>query len=185
MIDILSSFRIARPAHVPTRSGLAAVALASLLALLPAAPALAQWSTESPLPTHLQIRGIAAPAPGHIFIATTDDSFDNGGALFESGDGGISWIQRDVPFSLQGDLNGITFLDSQHGWTWGNVNYRTTDGGESWQELPLLGSAYSLEFSTPDFGVTTGNFGIQVSRDGGLSWAASPQDMSAFRSPTT
>ncbi len=55
---------------------------------------------QSPLPTHLQVRGVAAPAPGRVFLATDDDSFDSSGALFESNDGGASWIQRDVPFDL-------------------------------------------------------------------------------------
>jgi photosystem II stability/assembly factor-like uncharacterized protein len=157
-----------------------ALVVTGLLAATSITPALAQWSTESPLPTHLQIRGVAAPAPGRVFLATDDDSFDSGGALFESNDGGDSWIQRDVPFDLGSGLNGIFFLDSQHGWVWGNANYRTIDGGTTWQALPFLGSAYSMEFETSDFGVTTGNFGAYVSRDGGLSWAPSPQEMTAF-----
>ena len=120
-----------------------------------------------------------------MFLATDDDSFDNGGALFESSDSGATWIQRDVPFSLADGLNGIFFLDSQHGWVWGNANYRTTDGGATWEELPFLGSAYFMEFSTLDFGVTTGNFGAWVSRDGGLTWAPSPTRSSSSRLPTT
>lgn len=141
--------------------------------LLASAPAAAQWSTQSPIPTHLSVGGVAAPAAGRVFLATADDSFDDGGALFESADGGNTWAQRDVPFSLGDGLDGIFFLDSQHGWTWGNLNYRTTDGGSTWTELPLLGSAYFMRFYTASFGLTTGNFGAYVSTDGGLSWAPS------------
>ena len=147
---------------------------------LVAFPAVAQWNTQSPVPTHLTVGGIAAPAAGRVFLATDDDSFDDGGALFESGDGGITWVQRDVPFSLGSGLNGIFFLDTQNGWTWGNVNYRTTDGGTTWTELPFLGSAYFMEFFTTTFGLATGNFGAYISSDGGLSWAPSPNDISAF-----
>ncbi|MEZ5461743.1 YCF48-related protein [Dokdonella sp.] len=151
-----------------------------LLAAFKAAPVSAQWNEEGPLPTYLQIRGIAAPTPGRVLVATDDDSFDDGGALFDSVDGGETWVQRDIPFDLNTGLNGIFFLDSQHGWLWGNVNYRTTDGGNTWEELPLLGSAYFMEFQTPDFGVATGNFEAFVSVDGGLSWSPSPENMRRF-----
>ena len=67
--------------------------------------ATAQWNTQSPLPTHLDIRGIAAPTTERVFIATDDNSFDDGGALFESTDGGITWVQRNIPSSLGNPLN--------------------------------------------------------------------------------
>jgi photosystem II stability/assembly factor-like uncharacterized protein len=172
--------RVAKAPHSLTPRLWQAVAVASLLAAVPTLPLLAQWTTQSPVPTHLQVRGVAAPAPGRVFLATDDDSFDDGGALFESNDGGTSWIQRDVPFDLFNGLWGISFFDDQHGWVWGNVNYRTTDGGATWEELPFLGSAYSMEFSSLSFGIATGNFGAQVSRDGGLTWAPSPEGMAAF-----
>jgi photosystem II stability/assembly factor-like uncharacterized protein len=148
--------------------------------VLAAAPAAAQWDRQSPQPTHLDVRGIGAPNAQRVFIATEDNSFDNGGALFESGDGGATWVQRDVPTSLYDPLNGMFFLDSQRGWLFGNANYRTTDGGTTWTELPGLGSTYFMEFSTPSFGVAVGNSGRHVSRDGGLSWQASPNDLFAF-----
>ena len=114
-----------------------AALVVTLLVAAATPPAIAQWSTQSPLPTHLEVRGVAAPAPGRVFLATDDDSFDAGGALFESTDGGATWIQRDVPFDLSSGLCGIFFLDGQHGWVFGNANYRTTDGGTTWNELPF------------------------------------------------
>ena len=154
--------------------------MAGVLLAMPTGSALAQWSSESPLPTHLQVHGVASPSAGRIFLATDDDSFDDGGALFESRDNGATWTQRDVPADQSNGLNGIFFLDSQHGWVWGNVNYRTTDGGDTWTQLPFLGSAYSMEFQTPEFGITTGNFGAQISRDGGTTWQESPDGMTDF-----
>ncbi len=151
-----------------------------LVFLLLAAPAAAQWSTQSPLPTYLDVRGVAAPTAERVFIATDDNSFDDGGALFESADGGASWVQRDVPFSLGSPLNGIFFLDELNGWTWGNANYRTTDGGTTWTELPFLGSTYFMEFYSASFGLASGNFDSYISRDGGLSWDPSPNDIFAF-----
>ena len=73
--------------------------------------------SRSPVPTHLNVGGIASPTATRVFLATADDSFDDGGALFESADGGATWVQRDVPFSLGSGLSGIFFLDDQNGWT--------------------------------------------------------------------
>ncbi len=148
--------------------------------LLLAGPLAAQWTTQSPIPTHLDVRGVAAPAAGRVFVATDDDSFDDGGALFASSDGGASWTQLAVPASLSSPLNGIVFVDDQHGWVFGNDNYRTTDGGDNWEQIPFLGSTYFMRFYTPSFGLATGNFGASVSRDGGLHWAASPDGMTGF-----
>ncbi|MFO7524012.1 MAG: YCF48-related protein [Ignavibacteriaceae bacterium] len=142
--------------------------------------ATAQWNTQSPLPTHLDIRGIAAPTTERVFIATDDNSFDDGGALFESTDGGITWVQRNIPFSLGNPLNGIFFLDNQNGWVFGNENYRTTDGGTNWVQLPFLGSVYFMKFYSPTFGLTTGNFDRYVSYDAGNSWEVSPNNIFAF-----
>jgi len=153
---------------------------ALVAALLAATPALAQWTTESPRPTHLEVYGVAAPAPDHLFVATDDDFFDDGGALFESNDGGATWTQRDVPESLASGLFGVTFLDSLHGWVWGNENYRTVDGGATWEALPFLGSTYRMEFYSADFGVADGNFEAWISRDGGLSWEPSPEGIARF-----
>ncbi len=153
--------------------------LAFLIVLL-TSTATAQWNIQSPVPTQLDIRGIGTPTAQRVFIATEDNSFDNGGSLFESTDGGTTWIQRNIPISLSDPLNGLFFLGSQNGWTYGDDNYRTTDGGTTWTQLPFLGSTYFMEFYTFNFGLATGNFGQYISRDGGLSWEPSPNDMFAF-----
>jgi len=150
------------------------------LSLVVAAPAGAQWTTQSPVPTDLDTRGVAAPTAQRVFVATDDDSFDDGGALFESADGGATWTQRDVPFGGFNPLNGIFFLDAQLGWTYGNENYRTVDGGATWLEMPFLGSTYFMRFYTPAFGFASGNGGGYVSTDGGVSWVQSPAGMLDF-----
>lgn len=151
-----------------------------LIIILMMSTAVAQWNTQSPSPTHLEIHGISAPASNRVFIATSNNFFDNGGSLFESNDGGTSWVQRNIPVSLNDALNGIYFLDSQNGWTYGNDNYRTTDGGTNWVQLPFLGSTSFMKFYTTAFGFAAGNFGRRVSHDGGASWVESPNGMFAF-----
>ena len=113
----------------------------------------AQWNNQSPIPTFLDVRGVGAPTSDHVFIATDDNSFDNGGALFESNDGGVTWVQRNIPFSLNDPFNGLFFLDSQNGWAYGNDNYRTTDGGTTWVQLPFLGSTYFMKFYSTNLGL--------------------------------
>ncbi len=154
----------------------AAVTLAAVLA----PPAAAQWTSQSPSPTSLDIRGVGAPTAQHVFVATEDDSFDDSGALFESQDGGATWVQRDVPADGFSPFNGLFFLDAQRGWAFGNENVRTVDGGATWQALPFLGSTYHMEFFTPAFGVASTNGGLSVSRDGGVSWDESPSGLYDF-----
>ncbi len=134
----------------------------------------AQWTNQSPVPTFLDVRGIACPTADRVFIATDDNSFDDGGALFESNDAGLTWVQQNIPVSLGSPLNGIYFHDTQNGWAYGNENYRTNDGGNTWTELPFLGSTYGLEFYTPTLGIATGNFGQYITYDGGDNWIPSP-----------
>ncbi|QQS35979.1 MAG: VCBS repeat-containing protein [Ignavibacteriales bacterium] len=140
----------------------------------------AQWVTQSPSPTHLDVRGIGAPNSNRVFIATDDNMFDDGGSLFESNDGGNTWVQRDIPVTLGNPLNGMFFYNSQLGWVFGNENYRTTNGGTTWDQLPFLGSTYFMEFYTPSFGLTTGNFDKFISRDSGSTWIESPNGIYEF-----
>ena len=140
----------------------------------------AQWHTQSPVPTFLDVRGVGAPSAQHVFIATDDNSFDDGGSLYESTDGGLTWNQRNIPISLSDGFNGLYFLDSQNGWAYGNDNYRTTDGGITWTQLPFLGSTYFMKFYTTSFGLATGNFDRFVSHDAGNSWIPSPNGIFSF-----
>lgn len=156
-------------------SGLWKRYLLTLISGLFTTAVMAQWDTQSPHPTMLDIRGIAAPASERVFLATDDNPSDISGALFESNDGGITWVQRDVPFSLYEPFSGIFFLDEQHGWAYGNDNYRTSDGGATWVQLPFLGSTYFMKFYTPAFGLATGNFGQYISINGGDEWIESPE----------
>ncbi|HEX8385002.1 MAG TPA: YCF48-related protein [Rubricoccaceae bacterium] len=156
---------------------LRSVLAVAVVVLAPAARA--QWVQQSPLPHGLLLHDVAAPTPDVAFLASDDaEADDPRGGLFRTTDGGRTWA--DVPLPPQFGLYDVFFLDPQHGWAVGDENYRTVDGGQTWQQTMQLGSTYSVEFYTPLFGLASGNFGLAVSRDGGLTWGFSPNNASAF-----
>ncbi len=57
--------------------------------------------TKSRSHTHLDVRGVGAPTAQRVFIATEDNSFDNGGCIFESNDGGSTWVQLNIPLQFE------------------------------------------------------------------------------------
>jgi photosystem II stability/assembly factor-like uncharacterized protein len=70
------------------------------------------------------------------------------GAILKTTDGGLTW-QRQVVNDPQDNANleGIGFIDAQHGWVggWGDANFggglssETVDGGTSWQDANHIG----------------------------------------------
>lgn len=156
----------------------------TLLALLLCLPvtAVGQWTQQSPAPTGLGITGIAFTSATDGFIATGSSRWDGPQrrSLLETRDGGASWTHRLVPESDDDPLNGLFFLDSQHGWAYGNRSYRTSDGGVTWEELPFLGTTNGMRFHTPAFGHAFGNFGFATSLDGGMSWTMNPAGPRTF-----
>jgi photosystem II stability/assembly factor-like uncharacterized protein len=113
------------------------------------------------------------------------------GQLWDSPDGGRSWAARAELEADCGDAADLHFIDASRGWLrkCGRA-WRSIDGGHNWAPLPnapadivklqfvdpLLGFAVSQRFSPrlgprPDFTCTGA---LQVTRDGGNSWADVP-----------
>ena len=170
--------------HIPasrmrTRGNALLLAAASLL---PAAPAAAQWIQQSPVPTHLDVRGVGAPTPAagvrrhrRRLVRRRRRAL-----RVDRRRGDLDPARRAVQ-PRRRPLNGIFFLDDQNGWAWGNANYRTTDGGTTWDgaavpRLDLLHGVLHAELRPRDR-ATSARY---VSPDGGLTWAPSPDDMFAF-----
>jgi photosystem II stability/assembly factor-like uncharacterized protein len=101
----------------------------------------------------------------HVWILKTDfENFPNGGFLYRTFDGGITWITINVPFSS----GHMSFLDESNGWMLADLGvgagsnavavYQTGDGGATWRlkfindpnhasesdSLPLGGLKYGL-----------------------------------------
>jgi photosystem II stability/assembly factor-like uncharacterized protein len=69
------------------------------------------------------------------------ENFPNGGFLYRTTDGGLTWTEFSVPFS-RGDIN---FIDGDNGWVLADLGvgagsnavavYRTTTGGAAWERM--------------------------------------------------
>lgn len=97
------------------------------------------------------------------------------GHLLVSDDAGRSWVQRLVP--TRATLTSVFFINERLGWAAGHdaVVLRTTDGGESWQQVyedqagerPIL----DIWFRDERFGCAVGAYGLfLVTTDGGTTW---------------
>ena len=153
------------------------LAAISLVAVINMAHAQDDWVRQSPVPyTHsemLNFESIAFFTPDHGFISGSQDF------LLETIDGGETWSRFDFPASpIPSDLSKLYFFDDIHGWVIGSGdgngisgNYRTIDGGQTWQSMnDLIGTYERIEFLTPMFGWITTNNVAAATTDGGQSW---------------
>ena len=88
---------------------------------------------------------------------------------------GQNWLQSPVP--VQANLNGVYFIDKQHGWAVGHDAsiLATQDGGASWQlqhyapetDKPL----FDVYFADSNNGIAVGAYGLFYrTEDGGETW---------------
>ncbi len=149
------------------------LAALSLVAVISIAHAEGDWVRQSPVPyafSEMQtFESVAFFTPDRGFISGSQ-SF-----LLETNDGGETWSRHDIPSSF--DLSKLFFFDDIHGWIIGSGgdgftgNYRTINGGQTWQPMTdLIGTFDQIEFLTPTFGWTQSNGSAAATTDGGQSW---------------
>jgi len=76
----------------------------------------------------------------------------NDGTILNSADGGQTW--RVQPSLTRNNLEGIWFLDEQHGWAvgWNGIILRTADGGSSWEPVSAANVYQTLTAAPPTAG---------------------------------
>lgn len=100
------------------------------------------------------------------------------GTILHSADNGRSW--RLQPSLTRNNLEGIWFLDGQHGWAagWNGTILRTADGGASWENVSpgnIYQTLTAIWFRTPEEGWVVGIGGLILhTADGGSSWSRLP-----------
>lgn len=129
----------------------------------------------------LPVQILPGPASSLDFCDSLNGWVISGGSLFATEDGGRTWQRLALPFT--GPPVEIVRQDVRNGWVRdlnGNAA-RTGDGGQTWQMAFTLGgdqgaaqgATLGQYVSTQDgWRIASGQ--IQVSRDGGQSWAGLP-----------
>jgi photosystem II stability/assembly factor-like uncharacterized protein len=100
--------------------------------------------------------------------------------LFQTTDGGNSWIRHDLPWEYE--LNAVEFVDTLYGWAVGTIDssfiykpliVHTTDGGQTWNRQSLTPSGSMLnacDFISRTHGWAGGS-ALYTTTDGGQTWA--------------
>ena len=99
------------------------------------------------------------------------------GSICRTTNGGANWEKKKITGSgPMYNLIRLSFINDQYGWVGGNVVFRTTDFGLTWDSIGAAGypsnqAAYCIKFSSMDIGYTGGTFGYMFkTTDGGYNW---------------
>jgi photosystem II stability/assembly factor-like uncharacterized protein len=137
----------------------------------------AEWLATGPFGGAAEIVRTIPKQPNAVLAGTAN------GLLYQSLDGGATWVHRPFPAQLNGTLHAIE-ADPRHAGTWyagvesDNPDvagvYKTEDGGATWNLLPGLKGqgvwALALWTAGPDIIAAGTSDGVFLSRDAGASW---------------
>ena len=124
---------------------------------------------------------------GFVFAGTSGNAAESEALILKTRDGGLNWK---VVYRSGRKLENIwkgSFADARTGFATvqsydpgrsQQVVVRTSNGGETWQELPLVQDAkarqFGIGFATPRLGWVGTAIGGFETRDGGTTWARVP-----------
>jgi photosystem II stability/assembly factor-like uncharacterized protein len=138
------------------------------------------------LPDWANIIAIAVDATGTVYAAETRD-------VYRSVNGGASWM---LVFPGNGNSIGSLAIDSRQAWgtvyvakNYGDI-WKTNDGGETWSSLTPLelapyehGTTISIDTEGRVYAKT--QRGVQISSDGGATWALKNNGLPNFSSASS
>ncbi len=108
--------------------------------------------------------------PNMGWIAGGPYSPPNFGVILKTDNGGVSWTQK----YFQHSLFSIHFISDSVGWAGGyHILLKTTDGGNTWQEIDvsnIIAEIYSIYFTSPDTGWVAGELTVYKTINGGINW---------------
>jgi photosystem II stability/assembly factor-like uncharacterized protein len=143
------------------------------------------WTFKSKVETNNKINSIFFTDQNNGWaVGGVHQEYVNEGIVLNTQDGGLNWLKVDLPENAL--YKDIFFANKQIGWIVGVFNpiniYKTTNSGNSWEEINISGLYNSVQFINPDTGWIAGSTGwtgenndegrIQKTTDGGLSWNA-------------
>ncbi|MBN2497336.1 MAG: hypothetical protein JXR96_22285 [Deltaproteobacteria bacterium] len=161
-----------------SRSMAAVAALAIISVTLPARAA---WVEKYSAGSDDKALGFSIHSPDGIHVyacgvtmAVTNPFTDPIHRVLASDNGGESF--RDISASLSGIMltpTCVFFVDAEYGFlVIGNKLFRTSDGGETWEEFQLPDAAAAIHFHDRSNGLAVGEAGaIWSSADGGQGWS--------------
>jgi photosystem II stability/assembly factor-like uncharacterized protein len=97
--------------------------------------------------------------------------------VFKTTDGARKW-QQQYEGVAEGGRSYLRFFDSDHGFAYAGLSYRTEDGGAHWDTIEVPGSTPYVTFATPTLGwaadFEVGSQRLYKTTDGGLAWMLLP-----------
>jgi photosystem II stability/assembly factor-like uncharacterized protein len=99
--------------------------------------------------------------------------------VFKTNDGARKW-QQQYEGAARGGRTYLLFFDSEHGFAFAGVAYRTVDGGAHWETMQVPGSMAFVTFASPILGwaeeYEVGSQHLYATADGGMTWRRLPTD---------
>lgn len=150
-------------------------------ALVITLPVLAEWAvvqkSDPDIRDYMSI-AFTGDKTGWVVGSAAFEDFENPGFIGYTTNGGATWQRSEI--KLPADLQGIFFLDANHGWAVGAKGVIAgTKNGKDWERqickvdkvLPLTTTLKSVCFINKDVGYAVGeNDTIITTKNGGRSW---------------